>query len=222
MTTFLRSLAKLAALVIVAGGVGVAIGMGLATLSDGDEPAAPDEGAATSAPTEPPAATSTQTTTAVPAATATVPPVTTTTTSPSTASGRLAQVRVSVLGTRLFTDSTPSGREAQPARVTVRLRAENRGDERVRLKRPTLRVGSVRIPADAGGGQFAPLGPGADATVTLRFSLTGEATPKVVRDRRARITVAGRSLPIRVSVQHPRGRAQPQPATDRRRPATPR
>jgi len=40
-------------------------------------------------------------------------------------------------------------------------------------------------------------------TVTLRFALAGEATPKVVRDRRARILVAGRSLPVRVKVQAP-------------------
>jgi hypothetical protein len=40
-------------------------------------------------------------------------------------------------------------------------------------------------------------------TITLRFSLAGEATPKVVRDRRARILLAGRSLPIRVKVQAP-------------------
>jgi hypothetical protein len=112
-------------------------------------------------------------------------------------------VRVSVLDARLFTDSTPSGRNEPRARVTVRIRAENRGSRRVTLDPPTLRVGSVRIPLDPDGDRFAPLAPGADMTVTLRFELAGRATPKVVRDRRARILVADRSLPVRIKVQEP-------------------
>ena len=40
-------------------------------------------------------------------------------------------------------------------------------------------------------------------TVTLRFALAGEATAKVVRDRRARIFVSGRSVPMRVKVRAP-------------------
>ena len=89
--------------------------------------------------------------------------------------------------------------------MTVRVRAENAGNERLTLPRPVLRVGSVRVPADAyaaaPGRQFDPLAAGTSQTVTLRFSLAGEATPKVVRDRRARILIAGRSVALRVTLQ---------------------
>ncbi len=209
---FLGGLVRLVALVIVAGGIGVALGMGLSALSADEEPATTGGGAGATVDTEFDAAETTTGSTRpaarVPAETMTatvpaIPAVTATTTTPSTPSGRFAQVRVSVLDSRLFTDSTPSGREEQRSRVTVRIRAENRGFDRVTLDAPTLRVGSVRIPVDPDGDGFAPLGPGTDMTVTLRFALAGEATPKVVRDRRARILVAGRSLPVRVKVQAP-------------------
>ncbi len=195
---FLRGLLKFLVLVLVAGGIGVALGMGLSTLAADDEPAAPgaqttEATAGTAVPaTAPPAAVATTATTA-----------TATTSSPP--SSPLARVAVSVLDARLFTDSTPSGRREQRARVTVRLRADNAGAQRVTLAPATLRVGSVRIPADPAGARFDPLGAGAAQTVTLRFALAGEATPKVVRDRRARILVAGRSLPMRVKIEAPAG-----------------
>ena len=115
-----------------------------------------------------------------------------------------------VLDARLFTDATPSGAREQRARVTVRIRGENSGAAPVTLERPLLRVGNVRIETDADAGalpgsQFAPLQPGLPQTVTLRFSLTGEATPKIVRDRRARVLIAGRSLAMRVKVRTPPG-----------------
>ncbi len=197
---FLRGLLNLAALVVVAGGVGLALGMGLSALSGSDEPAATDLGGgsttATGAASAPPVTTATAAAT-VPAATTTAPPATTTTTTEP------EPVSASVLDARLFTDATPSGRQEQRARVTVRVRAENAGEERATLDPPVLRVGSVRIPADPAGAQFGPLGPGTNQTVTLRFELTGEATPKVVRDRRARILIAGQSLAMRVKVQAP-------------------
>jgi hypothetical protein len=200
---FLRGLLNLVALVLVAGGVGVALGMGLSALSGDEQPATSDLGGgsttATDAAGEPPASTSTQA--SAPVETATAPPATTTT-APAPAAER-EPVSVSVLDARLFTDATPSGRQEQRARVTVRVRAENTGDERVTLDPPVLRVGSVRIPADPAGAQFDPLEPGTNQTVTLRFALAGEATPKVVRDRRARILIAGQSLAMRVRVQAP-------------------
>ena len=201
--SFVRGLVNLVVLVLIAGGVGVALGMGLAALSGSDEPAATDVGGTATTATEavraPQATTPAQTAAAAPAATttATPPPVSTTTTPAA------ARVSASVLDARLFTDSTPSGRQEQRARVTVRIRAANPGPERATLDPPVLRVGSVRIPADPEGARFEPLGPGTSQTVTLRFELAGEATPKVVRDRRARILIAGQSLPMRVKVQAP-------------------
>ncbi|MEJ7785974.1 MAG: hypothetical protein WKF96_14305 [Solirubrobacteraceae bacterium] len=64
-----------------------------------------------------------------------------------------------------------------------------------------LRVGSVRIPFDRSGDRFSPLELVTDMTITLRYSVAGEATPKLVRDRRARLIIAGRPLPVRLKVQ---------------------
>ncbi len=182
----MASLVKLLALVVVAGGVGVALGMGLSKLSGNDDPAS------LAGPT---------------ATTATTPRTSTTYTTARKPAKRLAQVRVSVLGARLFTDETPSGRQEQRARMTVRVRAENAGRRTVTLKQPTLGVGSARVApepdADASGATSEPLAAGEIKTVTLRFALAGEATPKVVRDRRARIFVAGRSVPMRVKLRAP-------------------
>ena len=203
---------KFLALVLVAGGVGVALGM---VLVSADNAPSGGAGAAASAATvtdetqTPPTAPATAVSTAPPVATvpATTPP---TTTAPVATPDPLDQVRLSVLGARLFTDDTPSGAREQRARVTVRIRAENAGGESVTLARPILRVGSVRIPTDPDadalpGAQFVPLQPAVPQTVTLRFSLAGEATPKVVRDRRARLLIAGQSLAMRVKVQAPTG-----------------
>ncbi len=208
---FLRGLAKFIALVLVAGGIGVALGMGLSELAEDDEPAATSpqttsDTAATPTPTPTP--------TTAPAAPATAPTSTSTSTVASVAStGTTAspppspapRVRISILDARLFTDATPSGRREQRARVTVRTRADNTGAQRARLDPPTLRVGSVRIRADPAGARFDALGAGASQTVTLHFSLAGAATPKVVRDRRARLLIAGQSLALRVKVRAPEG-----------------
>ena len=198
---FLLGLIRFLALVTVAGGVGVTLGMVLTKVSDDKAPAGAVGGSTGTA--APPA------TAAAPGATTPTSPATTTITpAPTATPDPLDQVRLSVLGARLFTDDTPSGAREQRARVTVRIRAENAGGESVTLARPILRIGSVRIPADPDadalpGAQFVPLQPAVPQTVTLRFSLAGEATPKVVRDRRARVLIAGRSLAMRVKLRSP-------------------
>jgi len=199
---------KFLALVLVAGGVGVALGMVLVSADNapsGGAGAAASAATATDETQTPPTAPANAVSTAPPVATV---PVTTppTTTAPVAAPDPLDEVRLSVLDARLFTDETPSGAREQRARVTVRIRAENSGAEPVTLERPLLRVGSVRIPTDPDadalpGSQFAALRPDVPQTATLRFSLAGEATPKVVRDRRARVLIAGQSLAMRVKVR---------------------
>ena len=214
---FLEGFAKFVALVAVAGAVGVALGMALSAVSgDNDTAVAPDGGAGTTSAVAANApATATETAAALPPPGTTAPAVTgtapststatATTTTPSAAPNRFAQVRVDVLDARLHTDDAPSGRQPQPARVTVRVRADNTGTRRVTLASPTLRIGSVRVPVDRGAdaARFGPLAGGGTQTVTLRFVLGGEATPKLVRDRRARILIAGRSLAIRIRVRKP-------------------
>lgn len=184
-TRFLLGSAKLVALVLVAGGIGAALGTGLSTLSTGDEPAPLEDAAGT------------VTDFAGAGTTATARP-------PTTAPGDPpAQVAVTVLDARLFTDDSPSGRDEQRARLTVRIRAENAGSTPLTLPPAVLRVGSVRVPADGAGARLHPLPAEARQTITLRFMLAGEATPKVVRDRRARILVAGHSLPMRIKLRAP-------------------
>lgn len=176
-------LAKFVALVLATGGIGAALGMGLSALSTGDEPAPLEDAAVSDV--------------AGGDTTATAPPTTTAPVHPP------APVAVTVLDARLFTDETPSGREEQRARLTVRIRAENAGSSPLTLPPAVLRVGSVRVPADGAGARFDPLAAEASQTLTLRFTLAGEATPKVVRDRRARILVAGHSLPMRIKLRAP-------------------
>ena len=188
---FLRSLLKLLAIVLIAGALGFALGTGLSTLSEQSDPGAPAAGTETATP---PATTSTATV----ASSSPAPP--TQTTAPQSASpSPLAQVRVSVLDARMFTDSTPSGRRRQSARVTVRLRAANAGAQRVKLRRPILRVGSVRIhagpTAGPSGAQFKPLGAGAqadrDAAVLARGRGDAEARPRPSREAPDRRAVGG-------------------------------
>ena len=201
---FLRGLVKLAAIVVIAGGVGVALGMGLSRVAQDDTPTAP---VAQSGSDNPLRTSSGPTGAAVaPTTTSSTAPAAPTTTTPPPDESGLGQVRVSVLDARLFTDGTPSGRQDQRSSVTVRLRAENAGGRSLTLPRPVLRVGSVRVPADAAAGadvRGEPLPARAQRTVTLRFSLSGEATPKLVRDRRARLQIAGRSVAMRVKVRAP-------------------
>jgi len=190
----LRELAKWVGLVVVAGGGGAALGYGISELW-GDEPAESVVGqGATSRTTS--AATS-ATTARAPTRAGPTAPTATATAAPQ------ATVRVTVLDARLFTNAAPSGTQEQPGRMTVRVRAENPGPRTTPLLRPRLRVGAVRVPPDPASDADWPesLASGASQTVTLRFTLQGEATPKVVRDRRARILIAGQSVPMRVRVR---------------------
>ncbi len=111
-----------------------------------------------------------------------------------------------MLGAVLRPAGTLSGRRRQRARLIMRVRVHNSGESRVTLGSPILRVGSVRIPLDPGNppeARFGTLGAGEAESVTLRYELGGDSTPKVIRDRRARLDVAGQSLPLRVRVGPP-------------------
>ncbi|MBA3746626.1 MAG: hypothetical protein H0W96_03925 [Solirubrobacterales bacterium] len=178
--SFVRSLLELLALVAVAGGTGVLIGMALAQLSD-DEPTTP-------------VATTTSTPTPTPTTPARRPPAP-------------AQVQLRVLGAILRPAGTPSGRRRQRARLIMRVRAQNSGENSVTLDDPILRVGSVRIRLDRAANppetQLGTIAAGDTKSVTLRYELSGDATPKVTRDRRARLDIGGQSLSLRVRVGAP-------------------
>ena len=112
-----------------------------------------------------------------------------------------------MLGAILRPAGTPSGRRRQRARLIMRLHARNAGKRPARLGRPTLRVGSVRIKLDRAANppqvRFERLGAGDTESFTLRYELAGDATPKVIRDRRARLDVGTRSIPMRVRIGEP-------------------
>lgn len=174
----LRGLAKLLAVVLVAGAVGVLLGIGLSKLTGDDKapaPAAPPStGTTTSAdPTRP-------RTTSVPAA-------------------PLAKVRVRILGAVLHAASSPSGTRRQRARLAVRVRAENTGTTTVTLARPTLTAAGISIKtdpqADALTTNFGPLAAGETQTVTLRFETAGAQTAALASERRGQLRIAGRTLP---------------------------
>jgi hypothetical protein len=186
----LRGLAKLVAVVVVAAGVGIALGVAFAKLSDdGDPPtSAGDTG------------------TTVDGSTAGVARSTTPDRSPQPdARDPLGQVRVRVLDDAVLRlAGTPSGRQRQRARLTVRIRAANDGERRVALARPTLLVGDARLQtdpsADGPDTRLGSLEAGETAVVTLRFEVAGTVTTQLTIQRRARILVADRTLPVSVEV----------------------
>lgn len=187
----LRGLAKLLAVVLVAGAVGALLGVGLSELSGDDE--------APSATTTPPQ------TKSVP--TATTPG---SSSQPAATATPLAKVRVRILGVVLHAASTPSGIQRQRARVAVRVRAENTGTTAVTLARPTLTAAGISIKtdprADAPGTNFGPLAAGETQTVTLRFETAGAQTAALMSEHRGQLRIAGRTLPpLFVTVGAPLG-----------------
>jgi len=192
----LRGLAKLLAVVVVAGAVGAGVGVGLATLTgddDGPEPAALDTGSTTAATT--------------PATTSVSDATVTSTTPQATASTPLAKLRVRVLGTVLHPASTPSGMRRKRARVAVRVRAENTGTTTVTLARPTLTAAGASVKtdpaADAPNTTFDPFAPGETQAVTLRFETAGRLTARLTSDHNGQLRIAGRTLPVFATVGSP-------------------
>lgn len=205
--------ATLVAIVAVAGGIGVALGFALTKAADDDGATqigtararttattanAPGRGVTTPARTAASAA---------PPATPTSTSTATTATTAAPGSGPLAGVEVRVLGAVLRPAGTPSGMRRRRSRITMRVRAENRGAEAIRIELPVLRVGSRRIRPDSNvltaESQFGSVAPRAAKAVTLRFELVGDATDKATRDRRARLEIAGRSQPLRITIGAP-------------------
>lgn len=191
----LRGLAKLLAVVVVAGAAGAVLGIGLSKLTGDDKSPAP------AAP--PSTATSTSTTVATPPQQTTSKPA-----------APLAKVRVRVLGAVLHAARSPSGVRRKRARVAVRVRAENTGATSVTLARPILTAAGISIKtdpkADAPSTNFGPLGPGEVQTVTLRFETAGAQTTALASERRGQLRIAGRTVPpLFITVGAPLGGSGP-------------
>ncbi len=194
----LRGLGKLAAVVVLAGGAGIVLGIGLSALTGDDDGPRPSGGAgatqaddSTASVASPPSVARTSTTASTP-----------------TPTPRARKVRVTVLGAVLHPAGTPSGQSRQRARLGVRLRVENTAERLVTPPRPVLLVGAARVrfeqrPGDARNTRLGSIGAGKTIDVTLQFEVAGTVTEQLRNDRRARIRIAGRSLYVPVRIGSP-------------------
>jgi len=195
----LRGLAKLIAVIVVAGLVGAGLGIGLSKLSGDDEPAGPAAEATTAV---------TQATTSTPAApaetTATAPPIITTTTPrPAAAQGADDDIQVTVGVAVLRLASTPSGKARNRARLRLSVTVRNRGSRRLVLPRPSLLAARQRVPsnpaADERGSRLGPIAAGQTRRATLQFETAGAVTEQLTTQRKARVLIGRRSSALTVS-----------------------
>jgi hypothetical protein len=192
MTTVVRGLAKLVAVVLVAGAVGGGLGIVLSKLSgnSGDSAAAPQASTATKPATQ-------HTTTSARSDGHTTPAA------PAPSGG----VSVHIVDAILHPAESASGRRRHRARLTVRVQVTNRGTSVVTPARPTLFSGSVQTQtdpnADGPGTRLGALQPGKAVAVTLRFETAGSVTTQLQSQRRARVLVAGRTRETAVTVGNP-------------------
>jgi len=193
----LRGLAKLIAVIVVAGLVGVGLGIGLSELTGDDEPAGPAAEATTAV---------TKATTSTPAApvetTATAPPTITTTPRPA-AAGAGDDIEVTVGAALLRLAATPSGKARNRARLGVSVTVRNRTSRRVVLPRPSLLAARQRVPtnpaADEGGSRLGPIAAGQTQRATLQFETAGAVTEQLTTQRKARVLIGGRSSALTVT-----------------------
>jgi cytoskeletal protein RodZ len=202
----LRGLAKLLAVIVVAGLIGVGLGIALSKLSGDDDPVAP----ATTVPAQSTTTTAAPAPAPVPAATTTTPTRTTTTPttpppSPPSPAPRPAadQIEVTVRFAVLQLATTPSGKRRNRARLGVQVTVRNRGSQRVTLPRPSLLAARQRIPtnpaADARGGRLGPIPARQTRRVTLQFETAGAVTRQLTTKRKARVLIGGRSSTVTVT-----------------------
>ena len=186
---WLRGLLKLAAVILVAGAGGIALGAAISELTGEDD--ATNETTASTATAD--------ATTSVPAAAAT--------TARPSEQDPLEQVGVTIGSAVLHPARGPSGRRRNRARLGVRVTVVNRGAQRVVLPRPSLLAARRRVPtnaaADAPATRLGPIGAGKTVKVTLQFETAGAVTEQLTTQKRARVLVAGRSSPVTITIGPP-------------------
>lgn len=196
----LRSLAKLFAVIVVAGAAGVGLGVGLSQLTGDDSTSSSadtstirsDVSAATSTGGDSPA---------------TIDPDTTAGSSTQAQTNTPSSVRVRVVASVLHRASTPTGRRSNRARLSVHVRVTNRGGRTIANVEPAL-VAGKRVRADPSAGETSrsllrPIRPGSTADGTLRFETAGAVTARLVRARRAQLRIAGRTATLKVRIGRP-------------------
>lgn len=121
----------------------------------------------------------------------------TTTTGSSTST---SPIRTRVVTAVLHPAATRSGKRRQRARLGVRINVENTGTDRVALSRPSLLAARQRVPT---GSSLQPLAAAEARDTTVRFETAGAVTRQLTTQKRARILVGGRSVPVTVIVGSP-------------------
>lgn len=210
----LRTLAKLAAVVVLGGAAGAGLGVGVAALTE-------DAATVELAPAP-------LTASGTPAAT---PPAATTARSRTDTASNSASdvqprpsrtVRVRVLAAVLHPGATSLGRRRQRARLGVHVRVTNGGTAVLKPARPMLLAPGVVVPGKAVGGPGRslrePLEPLASAQDRLRFETAGAVTKRIVTTRRVRLRVAGSTVFVRVNIGPPV--ARPVRSSEQRSPAS--
>ena len=102
--------------------------------------------------------------------------------------------------------TTESGRRRQRARVEVTVSLRNlSGRPRPPTARPTLIVGDDRVrsdlaAADVAGGLLKEVPALTSVTGVLRFETAGAATARLTALRRARLRIAGQTLPLKLAL----------------------
>jgi len=194
----LRGLAKLVAVIVVAGLIGVVLGIGLSMLGGDDEPSAPVTPATTTT-----TSTTRTTTTATTAATATT----------TTTQAADDQIQVTVGTAVLHLASAPAGERRNRARLGVRATVRNRGSQRVVLPRPSLLAARQRVAtnpaADGPDTHLEAVSAGQTQQVTLQFETAGAVTEQLATQKRARVLIGERSSAITVTLGPPVSRRAP-------------
>lgn len=181
--SLLRGLGKFLAVVIASAIVGALLGIGLSKLS-GDKASSTPIAATPAGRPAPRGATGASGTTG-----------------PDDAEPQAPRIRV--VSSTFVAATTASGRKRRRARVAVRLRVTARGGKAT-LGTARLISGDDELTADpkasdAAGDLLNPNAGGKSATGELRFETAGTLTARLADQKRARLRIGDRSLPLRLT-----------------------
>jgi hypothetical protein len=209
----LRGLAKLIAVIALAGAAGVGLGIGLSELTGDSEQDTSTAGSNSSA--EPSTTGETAARRTAPKTTAgSVEHARTTTTHTATPKRqrRPSAARVRVVSVVFHRESAPSARRRRRAVLAIHVRVVNRGRRAIANVAPVLVVGARRrvepSAQDSTGSLLRLLRPGSTADGTLRFKTAGGLTDRLASRRRAQLRIAGKPVTLKVLIGRPVRSAQ--------------
>jgi hypothetical protein len=180
LDVLLRSLAKLAAVVVVGAAIGAGAGIGTSALTE--------DGSTASSPPARRAASATRT-------------------APSAGSRPAVPVSVRVVSAVLHPAATSSGRRRRRGRLSVHVRVTNGSFSVVPAARPALMASAAVVTGKAvaasRGSLRGPLRPGQTAQGRIRFETAGAVTNEIATARSVRLRVAGAIVVAAVKVGSP-------------------